>query len=130
MLPTDCEFGPDGAFYCRDWVERLGPAGKGRIFRVTDPEAMKNPAVAEAKKLIAEGFEKKTVEELVKLLGHPHQQVRLEAQFALAAKKAAKPLKRVLATKSKARCGALHAIWALRHGNATDQCHGPGKGHF
>ena len=47
---------------------------------------MKNPAVAEAKKLLAEGLEKKSIEELVKLLGHPHRQVRLEAQFALAAK--------------------------------------------
>ena len=51
---------------------------------MTDPEAMKNPAVAEAKKLIAEGFEKKSVDELVKLLEHPHRQVRQEAQFELA----------------------------------------------
>ena len=68
-----------------DWVGGWNPPDKGRIFRVTDPEAMKNPAVAEAKKLLAEGFEKKSVEELAKLLGHPHQQVRQEAQFELAA---------------------------------------------
>ena len=39
---------------------------------------MKNPAVAEAKKLIAEGFDKKTADELEKLLEHPHHQVRLK----------------------------------------------------
>ena len=60
MVPTDCEFGPDGAFYWSDWVGGWNPPNKGRIFRVTDPEAMKNPAVAEAKKLLAEGFEKRT----------------------------------------------------------------------
>ena len=88
MLPTDCEFGPDGAFYWSDWTSGWEKPGKGRIFRVTDPEAMKNPAVAEAKKLLAEGFEKKTVEELAKLLEFPHQQVRQEAQFELAARAA------------------------------------------
>ena len=59
MLPTDCAFGPDGAFYWSDWTTGWDKPGKGRIFRVTDPEAMKNPDVAEAKKLIAEGFEKR-----------------------------------------------------------------------
>ncbi|HEV3384635.1 MAG TPA: PVC-type heme-binding CxxCH protein, partial [Gemmata sp.] len=83
MLPTDCEFGPDGAFYWSDWVGGWDMPKKGRIFRVTDPEAMKNPLVAEAKKLIAEGFEKKSVDELAKLLEFPHQQVRQEAQFEL-----------------------------------------------
>ena len=49
---------------------------------------MKNPAVAEAKKLLAEGFEKKSIEELAKLLEFPHQQVRQEAQFELASREA------------------------------------------
>src|SRR5439155_5710908 len=86
MLPTDCEFGPDGAFYWSDWTTGWDKPGKGRIFRVTDPEAMKNPAVAEAKKLIAEGFEKRSLEELLGLLAFPHQQVRQEAQFEIAAR--------------------------------------------
>ena len=33
MLPTDCEFGPDGAFYCRDWVDGWNLPGKGRIYK-------------------------------------------------------------------------------------------------
>ena len=84
MVPTDCEFGPDGAFYWSDWVGGWAPQNRGRIFRVTDPVAMKNPRVAEAQKLLAEGFEKKIEEELAKLLEFPHQQVRQEAQFELA----------------------------------------------
>ena len=85
ILATDCEFGPDGAFYVSDWVDGWNLPNKGRIYKVTDPKAMKNPAVAEAKKLIAEGMQKRSIEELLKLLGHPQRQVRMEAQFALAA---------------------------------------------
>ncbi|HET6574609.1 MAG TPA: PVC-type heme-binding CxxCH protein, partial [Fimbriiglobus sp.] len=115
MVPTDCEFGPDGAFYWLDWVGGWNPPGKGRIFRVTDPEAMKNPAVAEAKKLLAEGFEKKSIEELAKLLEHPHRQVRQEAQFELAFRKAAEavPAFAEVAKGSKNLIARLHAIWGL-----------------
>jgi quinoprotein glucose dehydrogenase len=115
MVPTDCEFGPDGAFYFSDWVGGWGPPGKGRIFRITDPEALKNPAVAEAKKLLAEGFEKKSVDELAKLLEHPHQQVRLEAQYELMAR----PLKDTMAklydvaNNSNNLLARIHSLWAL-----------------
>ena len=71
MLPTDCEFGPDGAFYWSDWTTGWDKPGKGRIFRVTDPEAMKNPDVAEAQKLIAEGIEKKSERRTGKAAGVP-----------------------------------------------------------
>jgi quinoprotein glucose dehydrogenase len=115
MLPTDCEFGPDGAFYWSDWTNGWDKPGKGRIFRVTDPEAMKNPAVAEAKKLIAEGMEKRSIEELVKLLEFPHQQVRQEAQFELVSrepKRAVMEAVTKVVTGSKNRLARLHAIWA------------------
>jgi quinoprotein glucose dehydrogenase len=115
MVPTDCEFGPDGAFYFSDWVGGWSPPDKGRIFKLTDPEAMKNPAVAEAKKLLADGFEKTKTEDLAKLLGHPHQQVRLEAQYELMTRPV---LERVdalqpIALKSDNRLARIHAIWAL-----------------
>ena len=112
MVPTDCEFGPDGAFYWSDWVSGWAPQNRGRIFRVEDPEAMKNPAVGEAKKLFAEGFSKKTVEELVKLLEHPHQQVRLEAQWELAGRKEGKDAF-VKCLASANRMARIHAIWGL-----------------
>jgi quinoprotein glucose dehydrogenase len=121
MVPTDCDFGPDGAFYWSDWVGGWNPPGKGRIFKLTDPEAMKDPAVAEAKKLLAEGMEKRPVEELAKLLGHSHQQVRLEAQWELAkhdripgnAALVSGALASV-AKHSKNGVARLHAIWAMR----------------
>jgi quinoprotein glucose dehydrogenase len=121
MLPTDCAFGPDGAFYWSDWTVGWEKPNKGRIFRVTDPKAMKNPSVAEAKKLIAEGMGKKSNEELAKLLGHPHQQVRQEAQYELAsratkageAKDSALSLLTKVAKSSSNTVARLHAVWAL-----------------
>ncbi len=112
MVPTDCEFGPDGAFYWSDWVGGWDKPGKGRIFRVTDPEAMKDPAVAQARKLIAEGFGKKSAEELAKLLEHPHRQVRQEAQFEMVERTLDQTLAKVLAV-SKSQTARLHAIWGL-----------------
>jgi quinoprotein glucose dehydrogenase len=114
MLPTDCEFGPDGAFYWSDWTTGWDKPNKGRIFRVTDPEAMKNPQVAEAKKLLAEGFEQKSLEQLLGLLSFPHQQVRQEAQFEIAARPrvAVKAFTDML-KNGTTRLGRLHAVWGL-----------------
>lgn len=119
VVPTDCEFGPDGAFYWSDWIGGWDKPNKGRIFRAADPEAMKNPAIEEGRKLLAEGLEKQSVDELVKLLGHPHQNVRMEAQFELANK--AKTDHKTVAFKLAAlaqgtkanRLARLHAIWGL-----------------
>jgi quinoprotein glucose dehydrogenase len=115
MLPTDCEFGPDGAFYWSDWTSGWDKPGKGRIFRLTDPEAMKNPAVAEAKKLIAEGAANQSVENLVKRLQSPHQLVRQEAQFELAGRvpEVSVPAFSDVLKDSKDRLVRLHAVWGL-----------------
>jgi quinoprotein glucose dehydrogenase len=116
MVPTDCEFGPDGAFYWSDWTGGWNPPNKGRLFRVADPEALKNPAVAEAKSILAAGFDKRDTAELVKLLGHPHQQVRTEAGIELGGRgKDAAVVKALggVATASKDRLARVHAIWAL-----------------
>ncbi|HSU66442.1 MAG TPA: HEAT repeat domain-containing protein, partial [Tepidisphaeraceae bacterium] len=83
-LATDIVFGPAGGTYITDWVQGWKVSGVGRIYHVFDPEAMKDPIVAEVKNLLADGFEKRSPEELVKLLAHPDQRIRQEAQFELA----------------------------------------------
>jgi quinoprotein glucose dehydrogenase len=114
VLATDCDFGPDGGFYISDWVEGWGLTGKGRIYRFADAEAAKKPEVAEVKKLLAEGFDKRSNDELAKLLEHADMRVRQEAQFALAGKgeDGLAVLKKV-ATEGKTSFGRLHAIWGL-----------------
>lgn len=79
----DLTFGPDGALYVADWVGGWGKPQKGRIYRVTDPAQAGSAKLAEMKKLLADGMERQTVEELVKLLGHENLRVRQAAQGEL-----------------------------------------------
>ncbi len=122
ILATDCDFGPDSAFYISDWVEGWNLNGKGRIYKVVDQEAAKKPAVAEAKKLLAEGFSKRPVKELVELLSHPHREVRQESHFALADKgKDAITALTDLLKNEKNLTPRIHAIWSLGIIGRTDK---------
>jgi len=87
ILATDCDFGPDGGFYISDWVEGWEQTGKGRIYRFADADDTKKQALAEVKQLLAEGFDKRSNEELAKLLHHSDARIRQESQFALAEKR-------------------------------------------
>jgi len=82
-LVTDVEFGMDGAVYFSDWVSGWGLTGKGRIYRMADPEVESSELVAETRRLLAEGMASRTADELASLLAHADQRVRQEAQFAL-----------------------------------------------
>ncbi|MFO0849461.1 MAG: HEAT repeat domain-containing protein [Gemmataceae bacterium] len=113
MVPTDCEFGPDGAFYWLDWTGGWDKPKKGRIFRVADEKAMQNPAVKEAQTLLAEGLGKKSVEELAKLLSHPHRKVRQEAQFELAGRKEGVTAFEKVLKEAKELTPRLHAVWGM-----------------
>jgi quinoprotein glucose dehydrogenase len=113
VLVTDGDFGYDGCFYLTDWVNGWNLTGKGRIYRVFDPETRHSAPVLEVKKLFAEGFDRRSMEELGTLLSHADQRVRQEAQFALAAKGAT-----AIRTFAGVLGGAhqparLHALWGL-----------------
>ncbi len=112
VLATDCEFGPDGAFYLSDWTEGWELTGKGRIYRFLDPAAAKRPAVAEVKRLLADGFTCYTPKVLAGLLSHPDMRIRLEAQFALAGRGCTEELA-AAARQVTQRFARLHGIWGL-----------------
>jgi quinoprotein glucose dehydrogenase len=114
ILCTDCEFGPDGGLYVSDWVQGWDCTGKGRIYRFADPAAEKKNSAADVKKLLAGGFDKRSLDELVTLLEHPDMRIRQEAQFALAAKgKEAIPVFAKVAKTSPNMLARCHAIWGL-----------------
>ncbi len=71
VLATDCDFGPDGAFYLSDWVEGWDLTNKGRIYKVGDPVRANDPAVLEVKKLLAEGMGNGPLAELGAAPGAP-----------------------------------------------------------
>jgi quinoprotein glucose dehydrogenase len=113
ILTTDVDFGVDGAMYVLDWVETWGGAGKGRIYKITDPKA--NVALqAEVKKLLGEGMSKRTEDELGKLLAHADMRVRQAAQFELAARgEKALTVFTKIAQANPAQLARIHAIWGL-----------------
>lgn len=114
LYPTDVQFGVDGGAYVLDWVEGWEKTGKGRIFRVHDPAVDATPEVLETKEILGLGFALRSDTELVELLGHADQRVRLGAQFALVAKgePATTPLAAAAAPGSPL-LKRLHAIWGL-----------------
>ncbi|MBI3414095.1 MAG: HEAT repeat domain-containing protein, partial [Verrucomicrobia bacterium] len=114
ILATDADFGVDGGLYISDWVAGWNMTGKGRIYRVFEPNSASAAVVKETKKIRAEGMEKRSTKELVTLLAHRDQRVRLEAQFELADRGVAslKPLAAVAKANAN-QLARLHAIWAL-----------------
>ena len=114
ILATDVEFGPDAGLFVCDWVEGWDRTGKGRIYRVHQPEASGSTAALDTGKLIRAGMAKRTSKELSALLGHADMRVRQSAQFALARKGGAgvKVLSDA-ARKDPRQLARLHAIWGL-----------------
>ena len=110
---TDMVFGIDGAAYASVWVSGITKTGKGRIYRIYDPTMKENPAALETKKILLEGMEKRSNDELAKLLAHADMRVRQAAQFALAEKGAAAISVFSQALKSENQLARIHAIWGL-----------------
>ena len=77
LFPSDVQFGVDGGAYVLDWIQGWEKTGKGRIFRVHDPEVDASAVVQETKRLLGEGMAQRSNEELAELLGHADQRVRL-----------------------------------------------------
>ena len=95
-----------------DWVGRLGEAtDEGSHLQGDRRRGHEEPSVAEAKKLLAEGFAKKTPAELLALFDHPHREVRQEAQFELV--KRPEAVNTLVQSQPKTVTAKLHTIWCL-----------------
>jgi quinoprotein glucose dehydrogenase len=114
VLATDVDFGTDSAIYVADWVEGWEKPNKGRIWKVTCPALTKDPALQEIKKILADGFDRRSPEELTRLLEHNDMRVRQGAQFALAEKGSSSIAALAVVAKDDAnRLARFHAIWGL-----------------
>jgi quinoprotein glucose dehydrogenase len=122
VLATDCDFGTDCALYISDWVDGWGLTGKGRIYKVSDPEKAKSQEVRNVKNILSAGMEGRSENELIRFLGHKHARIRQETQFALAAKgKPAVELFTRVVRDSKEQLARLHAIWGLWQLGRTEE---------
>lgn len=111
-LPTDVELGPDGGLYWTDWVQGWSKTGKGRIYRLFEPESVSSPLVAETRQILRQSLNGVESEELVSWLRHPDLRVRLRAQFALADLGDVEQLSAV-AHQGTNLFARLHGIWGV-----------------
>ncbi len=81
--PDAC-FGPDGALWIVDWIQGWGAPGAGAVHRVFAEGELDGPAVAEVRALLTSDFAERDNDDLITLLGHPDQRVRVRAQRAVA----------------------------------------------
>ncbi|MEW6305215.1 MAG: HEAT repeat domain-containing protein [Verrucomicrobiota bacterium] len=114
LWPTDVDFGLDGNAYVADWVEGWSPTGKGRLYRISDPAQTDKEAAGEVAKLMMEGFTKRSIEELTRLLGHADLRIRTEAAFALhQMKQPGQAALRAALKSAPSRHAKLHALWGV-----------------
>lgn len=111
ILATDLAMGPDGKLYVTDWVNGWNGEGKGRIYAFASAESQSQLA-KQTQRLLSEGMSKRPADELLSLLNHADQRVRLEAQFELAARRELKTLSAAVASEQPLRM-RRHGGWGL-----------------
>ncbi len=117
VLAPGMKIGPDGAIYLTDWVRGWSPTGEGRLWKL-DSVAGKGSAIrTEVQGLLKENFAARPVPQVVALMRHEDQRVRLKAQFELVRRADQAALTAAAgATQPASREGQLsrvHAIWGL-----------------
>ncbi|MFI4860776.1 MAG: HEAT repeat domain-containing protein [Phycisphaerales bacterium JB063] len=115
---TDVCWGYDGRVYMSEWGGGWGPNPNGYIFTMTNDavhaDADAAALIAQVKTLFAEGFEQRSDLELITLLGHADQRVRLHAQYAVAKRDGVSEALAVAAQDIDApQMQRIHAVWTL-----------------
>ena len=113
VLATDVAFSPDGALYVSDWVDGWDGLGKGRMYRLTDPEHAESEIVHEVQRLLGSDWSARAVTDLIAGLGHTDRRVRLESQWELATRGEVAELMAVATDASRGSIPRLHAIWGV-----------------
>ncbi len=112
--PTDVAFGYDGRAYIVDYIGGWETNNHGRIVTVSDPATRGSAEVKNLKALMAAGFSKRPVAELVTLLGHADMRVRQHAQFELVKRgKDGQSALVLAATTGVNTFTRLHGMWGL-----------------
>lgn len=80
---TDVEYTWDGKLIVTDFMGGWASHEDGRVYEIAADKMWREKEAQETAKLIKEGFAKRPVNELVKLLSHSDMRVRLRAELAL-----------------------------------------------
>jgi len=113
VAATDVEYSFDGRVFITDFINGWQSHEAGRLLSIRAGENLYLPEeTREAARVIAEGFDQRSSEELGKYLGHPDSRVRLRAQVALTRKPDAIDTFQK-AIDSKDEITRIHGIWGM-----------------
>ena len=111
LMGVGMSWHPDGSLFMTDWAKGYPIDGRGNVFRA-DSIAGANSAIRKAThKILTGGFEPQTVSQLVALLAHVDQRVRMGAQFELVKRREIVPLLSSAFSKSAVLLSRAHAVW-------------------
>lgn len=114
ILATGMDWGPDGALYVADWIDGWGANGRGRIWKLDDPNQAGSAVRREVAELIAADFSERSPSELAPLLGHADRRIRLKAQFELSERgEAGAEVFTAALAGNKEQLERIHGIWGL-----------------
>ena len=116
VLCTDVDFGYNGRMVISDWGEGWQGNYEGRLYSVWDEAHVDEGDVSG---IFADGFQKRTSEELILMLFHIDRRVRIRSQYELAKRDASEELVGVLS--SDHQLAKIHAMWALAMMSRNDQ---------
>ena len=105
-------FGPDGGLYGVDWGGGYPLNQKGAVWKIDDPKFEGSPIRTEVRDVLKTAFSNHGESDLVKLLGHADQRIRLKAQFELAKRKAVAVFADV-SQASSSEMAKCHSVWGL-----------------
>ena len=113
MAIVGLAFGPDGGLYGADWDGGYPMDEKGSVVCIDVAGGREQAERLEVKRLLGEGLENRGPSELLALLDHADQRVRLAAQFALVAADAGDLLASRAVDANAGTLARLHAVWGL-----------------
>ena len=112
VLCTDVMFDWQGRILISEWGSGWSSSQSGYLHAAWDPSYQSDPRIAEGRDMAINGMEGKDAFDLSDLLSYPDMRIRQKAQFELAKRGDAVPLKDVLLYSDNS-IARLHAIWGI-----------------
>lgn len=112
VAATDVEYSYDGRLFVTDFITGWGEARSGQIYSLSATSEKDSGRTPDVAKIIGEGFHDRSNGELLDLMKHADQRVRLRAHIALTANKGG-TASLGEATKGTDRMQRLHGVWGL-----------------
>jgi quinoprotein glucose dehydrogenase len=122
VMAIEMDWGPEGTVYLADWDGGYPLDEKGGVWKMDAVGASPSGARAEAHELLRGEFKKESAEELIVLLGHVDQRVRLGAQLELVKRGHWVELAKVARDSSNPELKRVHAVWGLGIGMRRGLC--------